>query len=64
MKPIVGFFWIATVLYGIAAAMQIMAVLQKKEKLADLAMKFVWIGVFVHTLNFFWPAINHSYTGI
>jgi hypothetical protein len=67
MKPIepgIVFFWIATVFYGLAAAIQIMAFLQKKEKLGHLAMKFVWLGIFAHTLNFFWPALRHNYTGI
>ncbi|MBI4690393.1 MAG: hypothetical protein HY754_09030 [Nitrospirae bacterium] len=64
VHPVVAYFWIATVFYGLAAIFHILAFLQKKERLADLGMKLVWIGVFVHTLNFFWPAIRHNYTGI
>lgn len=64
MHPVVVYFWVATAFYGLAAAIQIMAFIQKKEELARLAMKFVWVGVFVHTLNFFWPAIRQNYTGI
>lgn len=64
MQPVVVYFWVATAFYGLAAAIQIMAFIQKKEELARLAMKFVWVGVFVHTLNFFWPAIRQNYTGI
>lgn len=67
MKPIgpeIICFWIAAVFYGIAATIQIMAFIQKKEKLADLAMKFVWVGVIAHTFNFFLPAVRHNYTGI
>jgi len=64
MKLEVVFFWVATAFYGIAAVIQIMAFFQKKEKLANLAMKIVWFGVFAHTLNFFLPAVRQNYTGI
>jgi hypothetical protein len=64
LEPIVTFFWIATLFYGLAAAVQVVAFIQKKEKLANLAMKLVWIGIFAHTLNFIWPAIKQNYTGI
>ena len=64
VEPAIVFFWIATAIYGLAATVQIMAFIQKKEKLARLAMKLVWLGVFAHTFNFFWPVIKDNYTGI
>jgi hypothetical protein len=64
LEPTVTFFWIATAFYGLAAAVQIVAFVQKKEKLANLAMKFVWLGILAHTYNFFLPAIKQNYTGI
>lgn len=67
MKPIgpeIVCYWIAAVLYGVAAVLYIIAIFKKKEKIADLAMKIVWAGVFAHTWNFFLPAIRHNYTGI
>lgn len=60
----VVYFWVATAFYGLAAILQILAFVQKKEEVAHLAMKLVWAGVFVHTLNVFWPAIRQNYTGI
>ncbi|MBI4823049.1 MAG: hypothetical protein HY805_02310 [Nitrospirae bacterium] len=64
MEPAVVYFWTATAFYGVAATLQILAFVQKKERLAHLAMKLVWAGVFVHALNVFWPAIRQNYTGI
>ena len=67
MKPIgpeVVCFWIAAALYGVAATIQIMAVLQKKKEHADLAMKFAWAGLIAHSFNFFLPAVRHNYTGL
>ena len=45
------FYWTATVIYGLAAILQIMGFLLKKEKFAGLGMKLVWLGIFAHTLN-------------
>ena len=67
MKPIgpeVVFFWIAAALYGIAAVIQLMAFIQKKKNLADMAMNVVWLGLLAHSVNFFLPAVRQSYTGI
>jgi multisubunit Na+/H+ antiporter MnhF subunit len=67
MKPIgpeVVCFWIAAVLYGVAAIMQILAVLQKKKNLADMAMNVALLGLIAHSANFFLPAVRHNYTGL
>lgn len=64
MKIEVVFYWAATAIYGLAAVFQILAFIQKKENLARFAMKLVWLGIFAHTFNFFWPTIKHTYTGI
>jgi len=67
MKPIgpeVVFYWIATALYGTAAVMQILAFLQKKKKLSDMAMNIAWVGLLAHSVNFFLPAVRQNYTGI
>ena len=67
MKPIgpeVVCFWIAAVFYGIAAIMQILAVLQKKKNLADMAMNVAWLGLLAHSVNFFLPAVRQNYTGL
>lgn len=67
MKPIgpeVVFYWIAAVLYGIAAVMQIMAFVQKKKNFADMAMNVAWAGLLAHSVNFFLPAVRLNYTGL
>lgn len=67
MKPIgpeVVFYWIAAVLYGIATVMQIMAFVQKKKNLADMAMNVAWVGLLAHSVNFFLPAVRQNYTGL
>lgn len=67
MKPIgpeIVCFWIAAVLYGVAATLQLLAVFQKKKYLTDYAMKIAWIGLITHSFNFFLPAVRQNYTGL
>jgi len=67
MKPIgpeVVCYWIAAVLYGTAAAMQILAFAQKKKNLADMAMNVALLGLIAHSVNFFLPAVRQNYTGL
>ena len=62
--PEVVAYWIAGLLYGVAAAFQIVAFIQKKKEFSDIAIKIAWLGLASHTVNFMLPAVKQSYTGI
>lgn len=64
MNPDVRIYWLATVIYGVAALLYILSFVQKKENFSGLAMKFAWSGLIVHALGTFYPAITHKYTHI
>ena len=64
MNPDVRVYWIATIIYGVAALLYILSFVQKKENFSGLAMKFAWTGLIVHVLGTFYPAITHKYTHI
>lgn len=64
MNPDVRIYWAATVIYGVAAVLQILAFSQKKEKFAGLGMNLAWLGFIIHSTGTLWPAITHKYTHI
>jgi ABC-type transport system involved in cytochrome c biogenesis permease subunit len=64
MNPDVRIYWTAAVIYGVAALLYIFALLRKEEKLANIGIKFAWVGFIVHATGTLWPAITHQYTHI
>ncbi len=64
MNPDVRVYWSATVIYGLAALLYILSFVQKKENFSGVAMKFAWLGLIVHAIGTFYPAITHKYTHI
>ncbi len=64
MNPDVRVYWTATVIYGIAALLFILSFVQKKENFSGLARKFAWVGLIIHSIGTFYPAITHKYTHI